>query len=354
MAAPAQRSIDDLLAVMAALRTPGTGCPWDLEQDFRSIAPYTIEEAYEVADAIEKGDFGALQGGAGRSAAPGRLPLPHGRGAGRLRLRRRGGGHHRQDAAPPPARVRHAGGARRRRRSRLLGAHQGDGAGGEGRASLSPRIADLSRRLRQRGERVGVRGRGTLHVGVCRCPSPLALSPQAGRGDPAPSVLDGVPARPAGADAGRQVAGQSRPRGLRLAVARSGVRQAQGGAGGAGGGRRPGRHRTGPPEDRGGVRRPAVRRRQRRAPSQDRPGGRAALRQPQVHPPLPRHRAQARRRRPHPRAIHLAEMDRLWDEAKAAQNDKPQSRDTKRPACALCQSTNALAMRSKSCGGKKP
>ena len=42
---------------MTALRTPGTGCPWDLEQDFASIAPYTIEEAYEVADAIQRGDL---------------------------------------------------------------------------------------------------------------------------------------------------------------------------------------------------------------------------------------------------------------------------------------------------------
>ena len=41
---------------MAALRTPGAGCPWDLDQDFASIAPYTIEEAYEVADAIQRGD----------------------------------------------------------------------------------------------------------------------------------------------------------------------------------------------------------------------------------------------------------------------------------------------------------
>jgi nucleoside triphosphate diphosphatase len=49
--------IDRLIAIMAALRTPGTGCPWDLEQDFRSIAPYTIEEAYEVADAIERGSL---------------------------------------------------------------------------------------------------------------------------------------------------------------------------------------------------------------------------------------------------------------------------------------------------------
>lgn len=48
--------VADLVAIMAALRTPGTGCPWDLEQDFASIAPYTIEEAYEVADAIARGD----------------------------------------------------------------------------------------------------------------------------------------------------------------------------------------------------------------------------------------------------------------------------------------------------------
>lgn len=50
------RDINTLRAIMAALRTPVTGCPWDLEQDFASIAPYTIEEAYEVADAIQRGD----------------------------------------------------------------------------------------------------------------------------------------------------------------------------------------------------------------------------------------------------------------------------------------------------------
>ncbi|CAH1648193.1 Nucleoside triphosphate pyrophosphohydrolase [Hyphomicrobiales bacterium] len=50
------RDIERLVAIMAALRTPGTGCPWDLEQDFASVSPYTIEEAYEVADAIARGD----------------------------------------------------------------------------------------------------------------------------------------------------------------------------------------------------------------------------------------------------------------------------------------------------------
>jgi len=46
---------------MAALRTPGTGCPWDLEQNFRTIAPYTLEEAYEVADAIARDDLASLK-----------------------------------------------------------------------------------------------------------------------------------------------------------------------------------------------------------------------------------------------------------------------------------------------------
>lgn len=56
-----KKRIEDLLAVMAALRTPETGCSWDLEQDFASIAPYTIEEAYEVADAISRGDLADLK-----------------------------------------------------------------------------------------------------------------------------------------------------------------------------------------------------------------------------------------------------------------------------------------------------
>jgi nucleoside triphosphate diphosphatase len=56
------RDISRLLEIMAALRTPGTGCPWDLEQDFATIAPYTIEEAYEVADAIARGDLDDLCG----------------------------------------------------------------------------------------------------------------------------------------------------------------------------------------------------------------------------------------------------------------------------------------------------
>src|SRR5207245_1027724 len=57
----ASRDISALLVIMAALRTPGTGCPWDLEQDFSTIAPYTLEEAYEVADAIAREDLAGLR-----------------------------------------------------------------------------------------------------------------------------------------------------------------------------------------------------------------------------------------------------------------------------------------------------
>lgn len=53
---PRVSSIDRLIGIMARLRDPETGCPWDVEQDFASIAPYTIEEAYEVDDAIRRGD----------------------------------------------------------------------------------------------------------------------------------------------------------------------------------------------------------------------------------------------------------------------------------------------------------
>jgi len=55
------RPIDRLLAIMARLRDPADGCPWDLEQTFATVAPYTVEEAYEVADAIERGDLTDLR-----------------------------------------------------------------------------------------------------------------------------------------------------------------------------------------------------------------------------------------------------------------------------------------------------
>jgi MazG family protein len=64
MTDPSKKSgaeIGELLAIMRRLRDPNGGCPWDLEQNFATIAPYTIEEAYEVASAIEAGDYAALK-----------------------------------------------------------------------------------------------------------------------------------------------------------------------------------------------------------------------------------------------------------------------------------------------------
>ncbi len=58
---PLSYSIDDLLELMAQLRNPQGGCPWDRQQTFTSLAPHTIEEAYEVGDAIDRGDMSSLQ-----------------------------------------------------------------------------------------------------------------------------------------------------------------------------------------------------------------------------------------------------------------------------------------------------
>ena len=54
-------AVDRLLEIMARLRDPQTGCPWDLKQTYATIVPHTLEEAYEVADAIERGDFAELK-----------------------------------------------------------------------------------------------------------------------------------------------------------------------------------------------------------------------------------------------------------------------------------------------------
>ena len=56
-----KHTLDDLLRVMARLRDPETGCPWDVQQSFATIVPYTIEEAYEVADEIARGDLDDLK-----------------------------------------------------------------------------------------------------------------------------------------------------------------------------------------------------------------------------------------------------------------------------------------------------
>ena len=58
---PPSSEFDRLRGIMAKLRDPETGCPWDVEQSFSSISPYTIEEAYEVADAIQRGNMADLK-----------------------------------------------------------------------------------------------------------------------------------------------------------------------------------------------------------------------------------------------------------------------------------------------------
>ena len=67
-----------LAAIMARLRDPVTGCEWDRAQDFATIVPYTIEEAYEVADAVARGDMADLKDELGDLLLQGRLPRANG------------------------------------------------------------------------------------------------------------------------------------------------------------------------------------------------------------------------------------------------------------------------------------
>lgn len=94
--------LPDLLHLMARLRDPQHGCPWDLQQDYASIVPHTLEEAYEVADAIESGDFEHLPGELGDLLFQ---VVYYSQLAGRRALRLRHGGrcHYPQAGAPTPA-----------------------------------------------------------------------------------------------------------------------------------------------------------------------------------------------------------------------------------------------------------
>ena len=115
------RDIGRLIEIMAALRTPGTGCPWDLEQTFRTIAPYTIEEAYEVADAIARGDLDDLRDELGDLLLQVVFHARMAAGARRLRFRRRGRGDHREADPPPSACLWRRAKATTARRSRACG-----------------------------------------------------------------------------------------------------------------------------------------------------------------------------------------------------------------------------------------
>ena len=120
-----------LLAVMAWLRDRQHGCPWDVEQTFRTIAPYTIEEAYEVADAIERDDLAALKEELGDLLLQVVYHAQMAQRDRRLRLRRRGRGHRRQDGRPPSACVRRCQDRHGRGPDRVLGGPQGGRAGGQ-------------------------------------------------------------------------------------------------------------------------------------------------------------------------------------------------------------------------------
>ena len=76
--------IERLLGIMRRLRDPENGCPWDKEQTFATIAPYTLEETYEVLDAIAREDFDDLRGELGDLFVPGRLLRSDGAGRGAL------------------------------------------------------------------------------------------------------------------------------------------------------------------------------------------------------------------------------------------------------------------------------
>jgi nucleoside triphosphate diphosphatase len=100
--------MEELLEVMARLRDPERGCPWDVAQTFATIAPYTLEEAFEVADAIERGDLAALREELGDLLFQVVFHARLAEEQGAVRLRRGGRGPGREDAPPAPARVRHA------------------------------------------------------------------------------------------------------------------------------------------------------------------------------------------------------------------------------------------------------
>ncbi len=233
----AERPIDRLISIMAPAARSGNGCPWDVEQTFATVAPYTVEEAYEVADAIERGDLADLKEELGESAAAGRVPRPHGRGTGGFQLRRRGDRDRRQAGAPPSPRLRGRPLRQCRRADRRLGGRQG-------------------RRTRRQGPRqpAGRRGRG--------------------------------PARPY---ARAEADGAGGPRRLRLARCRLRLRQAARGdrrAGGRSGGRRPG-------QDARGAGRHPLRLRQPGPLAARRTRGRAAFHQRQVRAPFQIYRGAA-------------------------------------------------------------
>ena len=160
-------TIDRLLAIMARLRDPETGCEWDRAQTSATIAPYTIEEAYEVADAIARGDIGDLKDELGDLLLQVVFHSRIAEEAGAVRVRRRRDRHRRQDGAPPPAYLRRRDGGHH-----LLGSRS--------RPRNAPAKADARRAGRRRarpagaaprGEAAEARGAGRLRLARRRRPA---------------------------------------------------------------------------------------------------------------------------------------------------------------------------------------
>ena len=152
--------LPELLAIMERLRA-ADGCPWDRQQTFSSIAPYTIEEAYEVADAIEQGDLPHLKEELGDLLVSGGVSRANGARSGRIRLRVGGGGDLRQTGTAPSACLRRRRCAQRRRTERRVGGPEG------------ARAARGEQAMRRRRQATG--------------------NPAAGAAARAASALDGVP-----------------------------------------------------------------------------------------------------------------------------------------------------------------
>jgi nucleoside triphosphate diphosphatase len=198
MTSEPRKSIADLLAVMAALRTPGTGCPWDLEQTFKTIAPYTIEEAYEVADAIERQDLQGLEEELGdlllQVVYHARMAEEQGAfafadvadGITRKMVRR-----HPHVFGTPEER---AAGAAPGFWERIKAEERAEKAGKVASGTPSPRAtSSASQAPSARGEGGGEGQTHTASEEFSAAPHPNPL-PAGGEREPAQSVLDGVPA----------------------------------------------------------------------------------------------------------------------------------------------------------------
>ena len=256
---------------MAALRTPGTGCPWDLEQNFATIAPYTIEEAYEVADAIARGDLDDLREELGDLLLQVVFHARMAEEQGAFDFGDVVAGDHREADPPPSACVRRRARADAGARSRACGSGS---------------------RPRKRRERAAA--------------APAATARRARRRAGRPARAD--PRAQAAAKAGKVGFDWNDPKAV-LAKIREEADEIEAELDA-------GRRRQG----RGRGRRSAVRRGQSRAPSRRRSGGRAARRQREVRAALRRDRARAGRARQDARRMRRwPRWTRSGTQAKAAE-----------------------------------